>query len=610
MFLLALPAQAARLTFWRFDPGQNRLDFRTQGGVQPTAKLLSNPTRLVIDLPGTRHDGGIRNQNLSGLIRSVRVAQFDPQTTRIVLEIQQGYTIDPQQVRFQGLSPSQWTVQIPTPQAIPGGNSPSSGNPPFLGSVRSTPGNSAGNPSTPGFSNPRPLAQTPPAPAGVSLLESVQVTRDGFFLRTTGGRPQLIRTDRSRDRATMTFDLQGLAFSPNLTEPDVAVNRYGVSRVQFSVLETSPPTVRVTLNLNRNNPDWQATVSNYGGVVLLPVGTSASRLENTTTVVTPPSQNNPSVNDGSLATIQSVELGGTGNLLFVRSNGARPLQASGRSEGGFYRITINNAQLATNPRGPQLQANSLIRQVRLLQQDAQTVVIVLQPAPGVQIGELNPMTNQLLVVQLRGGQARNPIPGGTVNVPPPANNPTPTPSRPRNGRVLVMIDPGHGGKDPGAIGHRGIREVDVIMPVAQQVTALLEQQGVQVQMTRTADYFVDLQPRVTMAQRAGADLFVSIHANAIANRPDVQGLETYYFGNSSLARAIHNSVLQSVSVRDRGVRQARFYVLRRNSMPAALVELGFVTSPDESLRLASPEYQSQMANAIARGILQYIQQMR
>jgi N-acetylmuramoyl-L-alanine amidase len=113
-----------------------------------------------------------------------------------------------------------------------------------------------------------------------------------------------------------------------------------------------------------------------------------------------------------------------------------------------------------------------------------------------------------------------------------------------------------------------------------------------------------------MVPRVGADVFVSIHANSISNRPDVNGLEVYYFGpgGERLARTIHRSIIQNVGINDRGVRKARFYVLRKNSVPATLVELGFVTSPSEIRRLTSPAYQDQMASAIARGVLQFIQQ--
>jgi N-acetylmuramoyl-L-alanine amidase len=173
-----------------------------------------------------------------------------------------------------------------------------------------------------------------------------------------------------------------------------------------------------------------------------------------------------------------------------------------------------------------------------------------------------------------------------------------------------MIDPGHGGKDPGAVGLGGLQEKDVILPISLQVAALLEQQGVQAVLTRSDDRFISLPGRVQMARRSQANLFVSIHANAVGGRRShVSGFEVYHYSRGlRLAQTIHNSVMQSISMRDRGVRRARFYVLRNNSIPAALVEVGFVTGTEDAPRLASPAFQRQMAEAIARGILQYIQQ--
>ena len=120
-----------------------------------------------------------------------------------------------------------------------------------------------------------------------------------------------------------------------------------------------------------------------------------------------------------------------------------------------------------------------------------------------------------------------------------------------------------------------------------------------------------LAPRVALAERVRANVFVSIHANAISmSRPDVNGLETYYAPGSPsgkrLAQSIHNSVLGGISMGSRGVRSARFYVIRRTSMPAALVETGFVTGALDNPRLANPAFRRQMAEAIARGILQYL----
>jgi N-acetylmuramoyl-L-alanine amidase len=175
---------------------------------------------------------------------------------------------------------------------------------------------------------------------------------------------------------------------------------------------------------------------------------------------------------------------------------------------------------------------------------------------------------------------------------------------------VVVVDPGHGGPDPGAVGIGGLQEKGITLDISRQVAARLAQQGVQVIMTREDDRDLDLEPRVVLAERANASLFVSIHANAISlSRPDVNGLETYYYSSGErLARTIHNSVLQGTGVRDRGVRSARFYVLRRTSMPSVLVEVGFVTGAEDAARLSTSSYRTQMADAIARGVLQYIQQ--
>ncbi|MBW4575734.1 MAG: N-acetylmuramoyl-L-alanine amidase [Aphanothece sp. CMT-3BRIN-NPC111] len=334
VFLFSLPAEAAKILSWRYDAAGQRLLFTTDARIQPKAVLMTNPTRLIIDLPGTNFDRQTVTQLYKGAIRSLRVGQFDNTTARLVIELAPGYTLDPKKVVVKGTTPQQWSVLLPTAQRD---TTAQIGNPP-------------------------------------------------------GGE--------------------------------------------------TPPLSSVPLQIPRN--------------------------------------------------------------------------------------AIPQEQL--------------------------------------------PNVNQK--------------------------------------RILVIIDPGHGGKDSGAPGVGGILEKDIVLSISQQVTNLLEQQGVQVKMTRNSDYFVELAPRVTMTKQANANLFVSIHANSIDKRPDVNGLETYYYGSNSkrLAQTIQNSVLNNVNVASRGVRTARFYVLRNNNIPAVLVEVGFVTSPQEGPRLASADYQSQMASAIAQGILEYIQQ--
>ncbi|BAY26262.1 cell wall hydrolase/autolysin [Calothrix sp. NIES-2100] len=591
--LLSSPTLAARLESWRFDTEQNQLEINTAGAIQPKAQLIFNPTRLVIDLPQTVFGRPQVTQPVGGAIRSVRVGQFDPETTRIVIEITPGYTLDPQQVKFTGISANRWIVKLPKPEVV---KSPSANS------------NVYNTVTTDAVTKPE-ISQVVNTANGITQIENLRVTGDGFFIRTSGGNPK-IQVNRSSDRQAINIDITGASLSPKLEQRDVLINRYGVNRIIFSQLQAQPPVVRMTLRVDSNSPDWRASTSSVGGFVVLP----------NKGVVKLPENNQTPVNSdtNSPATIQAIELAGNGSQLLIRAD--QPLSATGgwdRSS-GLFRIAINNAQLAPRVTGPALDANSPILRVRVQPQPPNTVVVFVQPATGVRIGELK-QNGQLLALQLQRA-IRSPI--GLPPLPPPTGtlpDPTiPTPPIPQpgsrspifNGRALVIIDPGHGGKDPGAIGIGGVREKDIILPIGRRIAEILQQNGVQVVMTRNADYFVSLQGRVDMAEKANASVFVSIHANSAgAARPDVSGLETYYYDNGlGLARIVHSNILRGLNVRDRGVRRARFYVLRKSSMPSILVETGYLTGREDVANLQSAGYQNQMAEAIARGILQYLKQ--
>ena len=182
------------------------------------------------------------------------------------------------------------------------------------------------------------------------------------------------------------------------------------------------------------------------------------------------------------------------------------------------------------------------------------------------------------------------------------------------GRFKVVIDPGHGGPDPGAVGIAGLRETDVVLDVSLQLARLLQSQGVEVLLTRTTEVDVDLPPRVALANSSGADVFLSVHANALSMmRPDVNGIESFYFepaGNRarSLAAAVQQQMLAiSPGSPDRGVRTARFFVIRRTVMPSTLVEMGFVTGSLDAPRLMDANFRRQLAVALATGVLTYLQ---
>ncbi|MEG4209444.1 N-acetylmuramoyl-L-alanine amidase [Microcoleus sp. S13_B4] len=584
VFLLAGAAEAARLQSWRFDASENRLYITTDGGVQPKAQLIFNPMRLVIDLPGTSLGRPSVSKPLSGAIESVRVGQFDNDTTRIVVELRDGFTIDPQQVKFRGISPSEWTVDLPTP-------------------VRGGTQNPISEPGGERLSVEPSASQAQSAEA--TVVQNVQVTADGFLVRTAGGRPQ-INFQQSRAGDIATLDIEGASLAPGLSSQQPQTNgQHGVDKIEVRQLPTDPPVTRVTLRMKNSNTQWRASVSNLGGVVLLPGSVVRQPSVSRSLTVDPPARQA----QGNLARVQSIDLASNGTQLVVRTD-RQVSYTSGWDQGSrAYWIRLASSSLAGEI--PQLDANSPVS-FTASQEDSETVVIWVQPRSGVEVGRVTRPSPQLLSLQLRSNaSAQQPL-TRTPNLSPLPRRTLGSEDLPQasNRRAVVAIDPGHGGRDPGAVGIQSIQEKEIVLDISFQVARLLEQQGVQAVMTRTDDSEIDLEPRVSLAERVNANLFVSIHANSInMSRPDISGIETYYFENGEdLARVIHGSILQGTGATDRRVRQARFYVLRKTSMPSVLVEVGFVTGAEDAAKLSDPAYRSQMAASIARGILLYLQQ--
>ncbi len=223
---------------------------------------------------------------------------------------------------------------------------------------------------------------------------------------------------------------------------------------------------------------------------------------------------------------------------------------------------------------------------------------------------------------------------------------------------VIVIDPGHGGKDPGATGYRKYREKDVVFAIALKAAKLLRARGYTVYMTRTDDRFIKLRHRTHYANRKKADLFISIHANAVPkrNRNKAHGIETYFLSPSRSKRAnnaaamenkaevedmnfygkntflnalnsekivashklaidLQSSILASLraryrNIRDGGVREGPFWVLVGAQMPAVLIEVGFITHPTEGARLHSGKYQDVFARGLADGIERYFAKNR
>ena len=200
------------------------------------------------------------------------------------------------------------------------------------------------------------------------------------------------------------------------------------------------------------------------------------------------------------------------------------------------------------------------------------------------------------------------------------------------GARTVVLDAGHGGKDPGSMSRSGFKEKDLALDIVLRVKAHLAAAGVRVILTRDVDRFWELEDRPYLAARGGGDLFVSLHMNSALSR-SVQGIETFVtaaencpptaeskvggrypavpnnqfnHSNTVLGNQLQRAVVGITRAEDRGMKHARFVVLRNSAMPAALIECGFLSNAQEAQKLATPSYRETVALGIAQGILNYL----
>jgi len=204
------------------------------------------------------------------------------------------------------------------------------------------------------------------------------------------------------------------------------------------------------------------------------------------------------------------------------------------------------------------------------------------------------------------------VSGAGGGAPGPGKPDSPSPEGPGEPQPVVVIDPGHGGVDPGAVGPRGTYEKDVNLAVSLAAAEALTGR-VEVHLTRREDETVSLRRRTDLANEKKAVLFLSVHANGSV-RPEAGGTETYHFPGSRLggllARAVQRRLLEALRRRDRGVKEADFFVLRETICPAALAEVLFLTNPEEEALLRDPRVQGKVGRALAAAVLDYLAEVR
>lgn len=187
---------------------------------------------------------------------------------------------------------------------------------------------------------------------------------------------------------------------------------------------------------------------------------------------------------------------------------------------------------------------------------------------------------------------------------------------------IVMLDPGHGGYDPGAITNQGVYEKSINLQIAQKVKEMLGPSGIEVFLTREEDIDyvpdgikgkttkkqIDLNYRIDMAREINADVFVSLHVNATASGQE-SGSETFYHSQSEygkkLAELIQQELIKIPGMNRRIAKPGDFYIIKNTSMPAVIVEVGYLSSVKEQKKLQQSWYQEQLSRAIAKGIANF-----
>ncbi|UOR11347.1 N-acetylmuramoyl-L-alanine amidase [Halobacillus amylolyticus] len=172
--------------------------------------------------------------------------------------------------------------------------------------------------------------------------------------------------------------------------------------------------------------------------------------------------------------------------------------------------------------------------------------------------------------------------------------------------ITIVLDAGHGGYDPGAIGYFGEYEKNLTLPTAHTISDQLQQAGATVVMTRSGDQYLPLEQRVNISHASNTDAFISVHYNS-SLYTSAQGISTYYYSNADrgLADQIQGQLIAHTNLQNDGVQVGDYHVLRENNDAAVLVELGFLSNPIEVERLKTSSYQSSVAEAITQGLIDY-----
>ncbi len=225
------------------------------------------------------------------------------------------------------------------------------------------------------------------------------------------------------------------------------------------------------------------------------------------------------------------------------------------------------------------------------------------------------LLSALMLIGCRGTSSEviTQLPPPPVFISPPAPSPSgtvlPEVSERSIQETVIVIDPGHGGKDPGALGRGGLDEKKIALSVALEVARLLKARGAKVITTRASDRFISLEERAAIAERSHADLSVSVHADSARNKnASGVGVFIYTDAHKQSQLAAHRIIraVKRAGLESRGIHRRNFHVLREHSRPAVLIECGFLTNTTDRRRLNSASYRKKLAAVLVQGIVDHL----
>jgi N-acetylmuramoyl-L-alanine amidase len=429
-----------------------------------------------------------------------------------------------------------------------------------------------------------------------SIVSALSVQRSGGTLRliARASGPVQTETRHMTNPERVVVDLRDAVF--RLPDQEMAVGEAGVTRVRIAQFQAKPAITRIVLDLTQavevrvaDSPtSFDLTMEvrpRSGGARSTAVGQPSPPAGSDPGAPPAPAPAAPaaaSSNGGSLKIMQ-VRVEQTNGATRVLVEGTAMMQYVVRELVDPDRLVVDIMEAVFIPVKQEVPVNSaVVENVRAAQ---------FQADPDI--------ARVVVVLKRKTAYTITADAGGTALVIAVADAPL-------RGHVVV-IDPGHGGKDPGAIGPTGLMEKHVTLDIGLRVRRLLVEDGVRVVMTRETDVYIELADRSRIGRERGGTVFVSLHTNA-NTLAAVNGSETYYLTplSLSLAQMIQDELARALGLPSRGIKTANFLVLRENALPSVLVEVAFISHPQEEARLREETFRERIAGAVARGITRFL----